>query len=122
MSFYDRYELLCNERGFTGQSQQAFTEIGLKSGTVGDWRKNGNIPAAKYLIQLSRFFEVSIDYLVGETDVRNKAVALSSEEETLIEVFRSVNQLERFEIINTIMNTYKKSQKEKTDFAEKSAI
>ena len=123
MSFYQRYEELCQEKGLSsGQSKQLFEATGLKRGTVSGWKTNGNIPSGEALIQLSRFFEVSIDYLVEETDVRNRAVALTPEEETLIEVFRSVNQLERFEIINTIMTSYQKTQKEKTDFAKKSAI
>ena len=123
MAFYDRYEKLCQEKGLSsGQSEQVFEATGLKRGTVSGWKTNGNIPSGKALIQLSRFFEVSIDYLVCETDVRNRAVALTSQEETLIEVFRSVNEMDKFEIIHYLMTLRDKMTKEKTDSQDESAV
>ena len=61
------------DRGYSGQSATAFEQIGLKNGTVAGWKKESDaLPASKYLIQLSRFFGVSIDYLVCETDIPEK--------------------------------------------------
>lgn len=64
--FWERFENLCNEKGIKPNPVAA--KIGIKSGTVTKW-KNGTIPTGETLIKIANFFNVSIDYLLGRTDI-----------------------------------------------------
>lgn len=121
MTFYERYDLLCQEQGFSGQSSTAFEKIGLKKGTVGDWKKNNSIPAAKYLIQLSRFFGVSIDYLVGETEIRNRAIKMDKDTAKLIDDFDECDD-EGKQIVMAHAVEERRRTKEKTDTKKESVV
>ena len=114
MSFYERYETLCQERGYSGQSATAFEQIGLKKGTVAGWKKESDaLPASKYLIQLSRFFGVSIDYLVCETDIPEKAIRLDAEVQELISNFEECDR-EGKQIVKAHAIEERRRSKEKT--------
>lgn len=41
---------------------------GLANGTIGKWKKGSNKPSLSYLLKLSDYFGVSIDYIVGRSD------------------------------------------------------
>lgn len=120
MTFYERYDALCQEKGFSGQSKQAFEQIGLGKGTVGGWKKNGNIPAAEYLIIVSQFFEVSIDYLVGLTDVRERGIDLSKEEHDLLNRFRNLDDDGKYVVMGHVIEEERSIEKKKKHSPEQS--
>ncbi len=72
--FWERFYGLCLKRG--KKPNPVGKEIGLSSGIISKW-KAGGIPNGETLMKLSRYFDVSIDYLLGlspqieiqETDV-----------------------------------------------------
>lgn len=41
---------------------------GLANGTVGKWKNSSYKPSIDYLIKISDYFDVSIDYLIGRSD------------------------------------------------------
>lgn len=41
---------------------------GLANGTIGKWKKGSNKPSLSYLLKLSDYFGVSIDYIVARSD------------------------------------------------------
>ena len=63
--------------------------------------ENGeNIPNGKALISLARIFGVSVDYLLGITDL---AESLSDEEKNIITTFRDINsEAERERFLNNL--------------------
>ena len=67
MDIYKRIVQLCE----TSQTTMADLErqFGWSRSTINSWKNGGNINAKK-LISLANFFNVSVDYLLGKTDVR----------------------------------------------------
>lgn len=61
-TFYERYYLLCNMRGVTNNA--VVQEIGLSRSIAVRW-KRGSLPTGSSLIELSKYFGVSTDALLG---------------------------------------------------------
>ncbi|MBP5491442.1 MAG: helix-turn-helix transcriptional regulator [Clostridiales bacterium] len=47
-------------------------ELGINKSRIGMWENNGTVPRDSVLIQLSKFFDVSIDYLLGNDSMEAK--------------------------------------------------
>ena len=67
-TFYDRIELLKNERGYKNISQLA-TATCLPRQYFFDWQKKQILPNIEILEDLANFFKVSLDYLLGRSDI-----------------------------------------------------
>ena len=65
--FAERLKELRIEKGIT-QAQLAI-DTHLSTGAIAFWELNQRIPNANAIIVLARYFNVSCDYLLGETDV-----------------------------------------------------
>ena len=63
--FWDRFFALCQRNG--KKPNPVGKEIGLSSGIISKW-KNGGIPTGETLIKLARYFDVSVDYLLGRAN------------------------------------------------------
>ena len=64
------YSNIDAERGRIGMSKvEISNRLGIDRKTYDNWMENGKIPASA-LVTLSEIFSVSIDYLLGRTDVR----------------------------------------------------
>ena len=68
MSFSFRIKELREERGLS-QAKLA-KELGVGTGSVGMWESTQEIPPVKKLLLIADYFGVSLDYLVGRSDVR----------------------------------------------------
>ena len=83
------------ERGLT-QAEVA-KEIDTSQRNIGRWENGENEPAANYIAELAKFFQVSADYLLGLEDdfgVKasiTRAEIFSAEEKQLIKDYRSLN-------------------------------
>ncbi len=64
--FSKRLKLLRKEMGLT-QAELA-EKLGLKQATIAKWGKGERTPYIDYFIELAKFFNCSIDYLVGLVD------------------------------------------------------
>lgn len=69
--FYERFMLLCLEKNLSLTA--AIQEIGLSTGNLKNW-KNGRIPMPEVLNKIAEFFDVSIDYLLGKTNMKQPLV------------------------------------------------
>lgn len=90
--FFTVFENLCKSHGKTTTGVCA--EIGVSKSTVAYWRANKSvIPKADVLTKIADYFNVSVDYLLGKTNIQNPAISsssLSEKEAEIIELFRSV--------------------------------
>ena len=68
MNFKERFDSLCREKGETPTS--IGTQLGFSRGTVSKWRSGKFVPGEKSLNRLAEFFGVSIDYLLGKSEIR----------------------------------------------------
>lgn len=71
MTFYERLKMLMKE---TGTTQKQLTELGINKNSFKYWKENGNIPKGDILSKLASYFNVSVPYLIGLTDIKNGAV------------------------------------------------
>ena len=64
------FKILKQERKKKGLSQMAFAKLfGVSQQTIGSWETNRTSPDLESLSKLARFFNVSVDYLLGLTDI-----------------------------------------------------
>lgn len=101
MSFYERYVELCSERGMKPQNPEMQKIAGVSSGSISGWKKGAD-PKIEVLRKLSLYFDCTVDYLIGLSEVRKSS--LTEEEELLLEAFRSASKQGQFNIITVCMN------------------
>ncbi len=65
--FYDRFTILCAEKGVS--PSKATQDNGISKTSVTRW-KSGAVPNADILISLAAYFDVSVDYLLAKTDIK----------------------------------------------------
>jgi repressor LexA len=62
---YGVYEKLCKEKGVT--NYRVYKDTGIPQSSLSDWKNGKLYPSTGMLEILSRYFGVSIDYLLGNT-------------------------------------------------------
>jgi len=74
-------------------------KIGIKPKKINDWNAGRTKSYEKYIPQIAAFFNVSTDYLLGNTDnpqpagqPHSKDIGLNPQEQRLIEIFRELNE------------------------------
>lgn len=91
--FYDRYVFLCQ---LSGKSpSRVAIEAGINKGSASVWKKKYEmgefiLPSSESLLALSKYFNVSIDYLLGNDDKKNNTFDISAED---VEILRSIISL-----------------------------
>ena len=69
MIFGERFTELCKERGFYGNGTVAqndlAADLGTSASTINRYASGARIPDPAYLVKLSQFFHVSVDWLLG---------------------------------------------------------
>ncbi len=82
---------LRKEKGLSQREIAAIFKI--SQGTYNNWENSNTQPSIEQLIQLSRFFEVSVDYILGNTDETGTVSfvpRLSAEERDLLSLYSSL--------------------------------
>lgn len=97
MRFYDRYLELCNEKGVKPSSDAMSTVADISKMALSKWSRQIEYPSVKTAVRLSEYFGVSLEYMLGLTDIRNHG--LTDDEKQLLEDFRSVDIKGRHQII-----------------------
>lgn len=61
-SIYERIEYLIKQKGITKKS---FCEqLNISTGNMGDWKRGKSTPGTHKLIEISAFFDVSLDWII----------------------------------------------------------
>lgn len=111
MDILDRISKLLGTR-----EQQELTQyLGLKSAAFSEWKSGKSKSYRKYLIEISEFFDVSIDYLVYGKE-KSSTSDLTGIEQEAIEKFRHLLDVDKGRILermDTIYESYSPEQKEK---------
>lgn len=96
-----------------GLSQKALGEVlQVSQQSINKYENHNVIPDIETLITMSEYFETSIDYIVGNTKIRNRIEPvdkydLNNEEKEIIDIYRSMNKKDKQSfktIIKTINN------------------
>ncbi len=100
MSFSLRIKELREERGL---SQAGLAkELGVGTGSVGMWESTHEIPPVKKLLVIADYFGVSLDYLVGRSDVRLPSAA---EQEPFIAEYMALSPA-RKELLKSLVKSW----------------
>jgi len=73
---------LIREQGTT--KAQLERECGLSNGTIHNWEKGRNNPSYGAIVKIAKFFNVSEDYIMGETNKKTPEEQLLTEEQKLV--------------------------------------
>lgn len=85
MNFAEIFRLLCAEKS---KSPTAVgQELGFAKSAISRWINGTANPSYKALSALAEYFNVSVDYLLGKTDIRNPVENQSPEEIAKVALF-----------------------------------
>lgn len=106
-----RIQELREEKGLTqGNVAEA---IGTSRTNIGRWEKGLNEPSYAFVVKLANFFDVSVDYLIGNDEERNQSPTpintlsqLTDEERELLKFFRAIGKPARDAIFTTAKSFY----------------
>lgn len=122
-------KILKQERTKKGLSQMAFAKLfGVSQQTIGSWETNRTSPDLESLSKLANFFNVSIDYLLGLTNIpetidtyiakQNNKQAIESQynadEQNLIKKYRQLKAEDK-QIIDTMLERFIPTKEPKSD-------
>lgn len=97
--FWNNFVTLCNGKGISPNC--ACAELGFSTAIATKW-KNGAVPRDTTLKKIADYFNVSVDYLLGKTEVSeadNANALLSSQEAELLKMFRQLNELQKAKLL-----------------------
>mgnify|MGYP000500148000 FL=1 len=124
MTFIERLEQLRQEKGITRKKLLEDCKLGKNQFTL--LGENNAIPTPSVLFVLARYLKVTPEYLLGESDDKDKETsdieALPDLEQTLLFCFENCDAMGQMRIIQLAMNEHDRTQKEKTGSTGESVI
>lgn len=78
--FIDTIHKLLKEKGVT--QKEFLQSIGLSKNTLKNWEDNNTIPSKVILTAISNYFNVSVPFLLGETE--DRSAGLTTDEENSV--------------------------------------
>lgn len=110
--FWDRFYHLCTMNN--KKPTPVGKEIGVSSGIISTWKKEGYCPSGEMLIKIAEYFNCSIDYLVGRSDqIKIQKSEFSSEDLEILGMLCSLPKDSREDIIHMINYKYEQYQKKR---------
>lgn len=108
--FYSIFSKLCKQRGISETA--ALQEIGLSSGNLKNW-KDGRTPKTNVLNKVALYFGVSMDYLLGKTEIRNDV----NDEDIKFALFGGTDEItdEIYNEVKSFAQYIKEKYKKKSD-------
>lgn len=102
--FYERFLQICEQNN--EKPTQVLKKIGASSGNLSNWKSGGAVKS-DILLQLSKYFNVSVDYLLGRKDAQTSAtLELDPTTQVLVEHFNKLSPQDKIDILNLV---FKKS-------------
>lgn len=110
MNFAERLDELMAETKMN--SLRLSKEIGGSDRVIGAWRKGEYEPKLESLIRLADFFNVSLDYLAGRSDVREMSIKkepapeISENGQELLEIYNQLPEREQLLLLGRLQERY----------------
>ncbi|MCM1231097.1 MAG: helix-turn-helix domain-containing protein [Ruminococcus flavefaciens] len=96
--FYERFLQICEQNN--EKPTQVLKAIGASSGNLSNW-KNGGAVKSDILLQLSKHFNVSTDYLLGKEEL--KTVPIDPMTQILIAHFSKLSPQDKIDFLNEVV-------------------
>lgn len=113
MSFWEVFSSLCEKNKKTPNSVCA--ELKLSNATATHW-KNGTVPRGTTLQKVADYFGVTTDYLLGNTDQKEKPSSEDEGGDDCVVVFRNGQKItrhydkEQLDLISNLLDQLDKNQ------------
>ena len=110
MNFAERLDELMAEKKMN--SLRLSKEIGGSDRVIGAWRKGEYEPKLESLIRLADFFDVSLDYLAGRSDVREMSIKkepapeISENGQELLKIYNRLPEREQLLLLGRLQERY----------------
>lgn len=115
--FTERLLNLINEKKIS--KAKFLNDVGLNKSSFLNWSQRGTIPNGEVLSKIADYFGVTTDYLLGNTDKKEK---LSAESEELSEYLEKLRTDENYRMMFSLMNGATKEDVEKAVRVVKSLL
>lgn len=105
MDFLNRIYSLLQEKGLS--KNKMLTDLSLSKNSFVDWTNRGTVPNGETLIKIARYLDVSVDYLLGATNVRQTFAGTEQENDLRNQIIELVLQLneENYEKVLSYIKT-----------------
>lgn len=101
MSFGEILKKLRQEQNLT--QEELATKINSSRSNIANYENNNNMPSVEILERLSKIFNVSVDYLLAKTDLRDsERIKLSDEDISFMKGIKKLDEHEKKIIRNTM--------------------
>ncbi len=99
---------MCQERGIkpTGTDMQQVT--GISSSALTQWKNLKSLPTAAILGNLAKYFKVSVEYLIGLTNLKSNT--LDEQQLLLLEAYDMADQRGKNKIVQVCLNEQDKAE------------
>lgn len=110
MNFAERLDELMAEKKMN--SLRLSKEIGGSDRVIGAWRKGEYEPKLESLIRLAEFFDVSLDYLAGRSDVREMSIKkepapeISENGQEVLKIYNRLPEREQLLLLGRLQERY----------------
>ena len=95
---------LRNEKGLS--QREMAKHLNISQGTYNNWENANTEPSISQLITLATFFDVTVDYLIGndanDSVNLNKSISLFGENEKIIKLYNNLNKETQESILNIL--------------------
>ena len=88
--FWENFLKLCNKNNESPNN--VCNKLKLSNATATKW-KNGSVPRNTTLLKIAEYFGVTVEYLLGETDIKEKPSELTEDDELVAEFAELINGL-----------------------------
>lgn len=93
----DRIQKLISDNGYS--AKYVFTELGMAANSLSDWKRGKGKPSFDALANLSKFFNVSVDYIMfGQTQKEQ----LRRDEQELLRLYNSLTNDTQHECLGIV--------------------
>lgn len=99
MSICQNIFRLLKEQGRTAKELGDY--IGVATSSISAWKNEGSYPSSKYVISISEFFNIPIEYLFYENSTADKSSVnneISNEESELMNTYRKLDSRGRYKV------------------------
>lgn len=112
-TFMERLTALSQEKGTKRKELSQYLGIGINQ--IKRWETNGAIPAPWLLSAIAGYFGVTVDYLLGNSDQKEKPSSKNEGEEDCVIVFRNGQKTvrhytaEKLDLLDSILKQFEEN-------------
>lgn len=109
MAYYQRLKDLREDMDL--EQKDIARILGVSINQYGRYERGENDIRFEYIIKLSEYYNVSIDYIAGNTNFKNGKDSLSSNEVKVLEVYHNLSDMEKGELKYHLKQIYDERKK-----------